>query len=541
MQKAAALEVTITHNLRDAAEVSQLFARRLIALDWDRKGPDPSAYTGRANTDVRLFNEMRVQGAAVIAAYKGATVNPSDRVIGWVDAGARFKRLNGLLCLSLSKAKIVDASISYLGNLAPRSCTVQTCHNRAKGRLTSLVLGTKTARSVGSLHHMDVEWLVTNFLLSQGLCASVWSGGRSYENIDHAGYASTGREVLAQTTVSTGFVGRKAARLLELQSPRRALLMFGPEAARQQCRSGIRYYSIEDVFKAMDAKPEGRWLINRMLAVAQTQVRPQKSSELRLRAPLNEPNNPVKTPNTRQTVRRIIAPPAPGSISRPSPTGRLSSDEARRIARGIRPWLDEYADRYDTKKYWPKVYASVRREFGQPSGPSRGAISDALRWKWGHLGKPGFPAAHAALIRQIQDGWSEAVVALPATTVGAFDELNARFGPKRFITVAFLLHLLRPFEVPIVDQHNFRAVNSLIRQVRPDWQLKAMPSRYRDLETVAMFMAAVLKAWQQSMPVSAPSGRRLDKFLMMYGKAINGTRTRRAMPLSDRAVAGLDL
>jgi len=32
-----------------------------------------------------------------------------------------------------------------------------------------------------------------------------------------------------------------------------------------------------------------------------------------------------------------------------------------------------------------------------------------------------------------------------------------------------------------------------------------MPTRYRDLETVAMFMAAVLKAWCQSMLASAPS------------------------------------
>ena len=135
MQKSASLEVTITHNLRDAGEVSQLFARRLIALDWDRKGPDPSAYTGRAKTDVRLFNEMKDLGAAVIAAYKGATDNRSHRLVGWVEPGARFKRLNGLLCLSLSKAKVVDASISYLGNLAPRSCTVQTCHNRARDGL----------------------------------------------------------------------------------------------------------------------------------------------------------------------------------------------------------------------------------------------------------------------------------------------------------------------------------------------------------------------------------------------------------------------
>jgi hypothetical protein len=233
----------------------------------------------------------------------------------------------------------------------------------------------------------------------------------------------------------------------------------------------------------------------------------------------------MKTSHTRQAVPRIVVPPATGSPFR-SPTDRLSSDEARRIARAIRPWLDEYADRYDQKKYWPKVYTSVRREFGEPAGASPDAIRDALRWKWGHLGKPAFPSAHARLIAQIQNGWSEAVAALPASTVGAFEELDARFGPKRFITVAFLLHLLRPLSVPIVDQHNFRAVNSLIRQVRPSWQSKTMPTRYRDLETVAMFMAAVLKGWRQSMPASAPSSRRLDKFLMMYGKALKAASAR---------------
>ena len=40
------LEVTITHNLPDAAEVNELFGRKLIALDWGRKGSNPSDYAG---------------------------------------------------------------------------------------------------------------------------------------------------------------------------------------------------------------------------------------------------------------------------------------------------------------------------------------------------------------------------------------------------------------------------------------------------------------------------------------------------------------
>jgi hypothetical protein len=93
------LEVTITHNLPDAAEVIELFRRRLIALDWDRKGPDPNAYAGRANTDIKLFHAMKQNGAAVIAAYKKATARPSDRLVGRIEVGAGFERVNGLLCL----------------------------------------------------------------------------------------------------------------------------------------------------------------------------------------------------------------------------------------------------------------------------------------------------------------------------------------------------------------------------------------------------------------------------------------------------------
>ncbi len=49
--------------------------------------------------------------------------------------------------------------------------------------------------------------------------------------------------------------------------------MFGPESARKQCPADIRYYSIEDAFATMDAKPEGHWLIDRMLMAVPSQPR----------------------------------------------------------------------------------------------------------------------------------------------------------------------------------------------------------------------------------------------------------------------------
>ena len=123
------LEITITHNLTDAAEVAELFRRQLIALDWGRKGPNPNDYSGRARTDVSLFHTMRRSGAAVIAAYKRATLNPSDRLVGRVEVDAEFERVNGLLCLPLTSARVVDSSANFLGNLAPRQCTVQRCRD----------------------------------------------------------------------------------------------------------------------------------------------------------------------------------------------------------------------------------------------------------------------------------------------------------------------------------------------------------------------------------------------------------------------------
>lgn len=120
-------------------------------------------------------------------------------------------------------------------------------------------------RSVWSLHNRDVEWLVTNFLIVKGICACVWSGSRSYLTIDHAGFSPSGREVLAQTTVSLPLVAAKAERLLELKSSTNRLLFFGPEASRKSCPATIRYYAIEEVFDSMNALPAGRWLIDVML------------------------------------------------------------------------------------------------------------------------------------------------------------------------------------------------------------------------------------------------------------------------------------
>jgi len=263
------LEVTITHHLRDAKEVQEVYDLRLIAISFCRnwKSTSLADHKGSARKALNLFLSMQEHGAAVVAAYKAAKIPRSSRLIGWVEPGSKFVHLNGLLCLPLKNVKVISAAANFLGNLPPSRCTLQQCHDRSQGRLYALVHDKPVERSVWSLHHRDVEWLVTNFLIHTRRCVAVWGGGSAFEDIDHVGFSPNGREVLAQTTVSksTKLVQEKAQRLSKLSEPGRDLLLFCPEAAREGRLKGIEYYAIEDVFAALDKTAEGRWLIDLML------------------------------------------------------------------------------------------------------------------------------------------------------------------------------------------------------------------------------------------------------------------------------------
>ena len=231
----------------------------------------------------------------------------------------------------------------------------------------------------------------------------------------------------------------------------------------------------------------------------------------------------MKTPRAKRGAVRTVVLPLQDAAGRPPTLSPPSAPEAREIARAIRPHFRHYVEQYDTKKYWPFIYDRVRKEFRRPAHVTTATLRDALLWKYGHLGKPAIPPAHERLISQVQRGWAATVATLPTAPAAAFVALDRAFGGKtRFITVAFLLHLLHPREVPIIDQHNFRAVNALMREARPGWHPRKKPSRYADLTLVATFMKAVLAAWRRHALYPAPSARDLDKFLMMYGKAIKG-------------------
>jgi hypothetical protein len=122
----------------------------------------------------------------------------------------------------------------------------------------------------------------------------------------------------------------------------------------------------------------------------------------------------------------------------------------------------------------------------------------------------------------LQHKWPEVISGIdePAQDV-VFERISAVVGgSSRYITKTFLLHLLRPNKIPIIDQHNFRAMNHFLKTVHPGWRSKSKPSTYTDLATFSDFDRAILSRWKALDPVGVPSERNLDRFLMMFGKGL---------------------
>jgi hypothetical protein len=218
----------------------------------------------------------------------------------------------------------------------------------------------------------------------------------------------------------------------------------------------------------------------------------------------------------------------------------LTNRERAFIVAKIRPIFDDTTRRFDNKKYSPEIYAEVLTEFERPTRVSPGTLRSALLWKYGHLGKRGqIPVAHRNLIAEVQRAWPHLARDLGQAPDQTFTVIERRVGgPTRFITVAFLLHLIHPRRVPIIDQHNFRAVNSFISDVRPTWQAKRKPSGWSDIMLVASFMEAVISTWRQQEPSSIPTPRQLDQFLMRYGKDLKARHNNRLQPSAAGAIMG---
>lgn len=194
----------------------------------------------------------------------------------------------------------------------------------------------------------------------------------------------------------------------------------------------------------------------------------------------------------------------------------LPESASRAIARRIAQDFECVVARYDTVKYPPAIYLELLQRFGEPARVRATDIRLALVWKYGHVGKPRIPGGHERFAGEIWRAWPRLTAELPYTARDVFNQMERLFGgPKRFITVAFLTHLMFPNWVPIIDQHNFRAVNQFMRSRIPAWPVGLRPTGYYDLDFLSSFMRQLLVCWPT--PAQVPTPRALDLYLMMRG------------------------
>lgn len=191
----------------------------------------------------------------------------------------------------------------------------------------------------------------------------------------------------------------------------------------------------------------------------------------------------------------------------------LTSTEVRQISERVAPLFDKVLERYDFEKYPADQYERFKREFSDPCRLP--PIEDALRWKWGHWGKANFPQAHKRLIAEISDSWPDFIAGERLRdSRSTFDWWSRRLGRSTtYITVAFVTHLTHHSEsLPIIDQHNFRAMNDLAAKVRGEHKGKKKPSTWADIQSLRSFLLAL------SSHLEGRTLGELDRFLMMYGR-----------------------
>jgi hypothetical protein len=185
--------------------------------------------------------------------------------------------------------------------------------------------------------------------------------------------------------------------------------------------------------------------------------------------------------------------------------------------REISKVFDCYLNQYDNKKYPLEIYKNAKRSFSGKKS-SNDEIANALNWKYGNLGKSNFPKSHKIIIIEVENAWKHFVDSKakdsPNSTFEWWKEKLANGKSGRFVTVAFITHLVHHSKrIPIIDQHNFRAMNYFINNSVLSPDAKKNPSNWDDIESLKGFVIDISKSLNKKV-------EDVDKFLMMFGKEL---------------------
>jgi hypothetical protein len=183
----------------------------------------------------------------------------------------------------------------------------------------------------------------------------------------------------------------------------------------------------------------------------------------------------------------------------------------------IKREFDFYLEKYNSVKYPIDIYNDFQIAFSNLN-PTSEQITNAIIWKFGNLYKANFPNSHKAIILEIKIAWPKFIVAderySELETFNWWKKKLAKGGRKRFITIAFITHLVHKTKnVPIIDQHNYRAMNYLMNNLKFSSIFKKYPSSWEDIEKLKDFISELsIILLQKSDDI--------DKYLMMFGKEL---------------------
>lgn len=189
------------------------------------------------------------------------------------------------------------------------------------------------------------------------------------------------------------------------------------------------------------------------------------------------------------------------------------------LVRAVHLFFDEIGGKYDTSKYDPDSLEEFKLAFSDLSTVEPDTLDRAIRWKYGKLSRGRVTDSQAAVIKTIQTRWAEFSGSAPSTPSAVFEFWDRHLNSTAFITKAFLVHLSFPDTVPIIDQHNWRAMRHLAARFECSDLLPQHPRRFEHVLLLGRFMRLVLACWDETLG-SPPSMGALDRYLMMFGKHV---------------------
>ncbi len=179
--------------------------------------------------------------------------------------------------------------------------------------------------------------------------------------------------------------------------------------------------------------------------------------------------------------------------------------------------FDCYVKMYDSKKYPEDIYKKARIVFSSKKSNNR-EIANALNWKYGNIGKEDYPGAHKSIIKEVENSWKHFVnsnaTSSPKDTFVWWKDRLSKGKSSRFVTIAFITHLIHlEKDVPIIDQHNYRAMSYFKNNSVLSPDAKKNPSNWDDIECLKGFISDISKSLNKK-------NDEVDKYLMMFGKEL---------------------